>query len=80
MHSAKATLPLAKPLPRATLGKKSVVKEFFAESFLSGTRQSLCQEQSRLLTKKSGRHGAGSINACFASAMSEALGKDFLIF
>jgi hypothetical protein len=48
MHSAKATLPSAKPLPSAALGKeppvkKSIGKEFFAECLLSGIRQILCR-------------------------------------
>ena len=63
-----------------TSGKKSVGKKFFAERLLSGTRQSLCRVQSRHSAKKSDRHGAGCVSTCLPSAMSEALGKDFLIF
>ena len=61
-------------------GKKSVGKEFFAEQLLSGTRQSLCRVQSRHSAKKSDRHSAGSLAHALPSVMSEALGKDFLIF
>ena len=84
MHSAKATLPSAKPLPRSTRqsasGKKSVGKEFLAECLLSGTRQSLCRVQSRHSAKKSPRHGTGSVSTCFAECHVRGARQRFFNF
>ena len=85
MHSAKATLPSAKPLPRAALGKEPPVKNPSAKNSLSsafyralgkvfaecnlGTRQRKVTVMAPVV-----------LVHALPSAMSEALGKDFLIF
>ena len=85
MHSAKATLPSAKPLPRAALGKEHPVKNPSAKNSLSsafyralgkvfaecnlGTRQ-------RKVTVTT----LVALAHALPSAMSEALGKDFFNF
>ena len=56
-HSAKAQKPSAKALPSAALGKepsekKLTAKRFFAEGYLSGTRQSLFRGSTAALGKK----------------------------
>ena len=85
MHSAKATLPSIKPLPRAALDKEPPVKnpsaknslpiafyralgKVFAECNL-GTRQ-----------RKVTITAPVALVHALPSAMSEALGKDFLFF
>jgi len=85
MQSAKATLPSAKPLPSAALGKEPPVKnpsaknslpsafyralgKVFAECNL-GTRQ-----------RKVTVTAPVALAHALPSVMSEALGKDFLIF
>ena len=85
MHSAKATLPSAKPLPRAALGKEPPVKNLSAKNSLPsafyrvlgkvfaecnlGTRQSKVTVTAPVM-----------LPHALPSGMSEALGKDFLIF
>ena len=56
-HSAKAQKPSTKALPSAALGKepsekKLTVKRFFAEGYLSGTRQSLFRVPTVTLDKE----------------------------
>ena len=44
------------------------------------TRQSLCRVQSRHLVKKSGRHGAGCVNTCFAECHVRGARQRFFNF
>ena len=85
MHSANATLPSAKPLSRAALGKEPPIKNPSAKNslpiaFLSGTRQSLRRVQSRHSAKKSDRHGAGCVSTCFAECHVRGARQRFFNF
>jgi hypothetical protein len=64
---------------RAT-GKKSVGKDFFVGCFLSSTRQRLCRVQTRHPAKKNAVTVPAPSALGLPGAMSEALGKDFLIY
>ena len=82
MHSAKVTLPSAKPLSRAALGKELPVKNPSAKNSLSSAFYRALVAECNLGTRQ--RKVTVTAPVAFAhalpSAMSEALGKDFLIF
>ena len=85
MHLAKATLPSAKPLPRAALGKKPTVKN-------PSAKNSLPSAFYRALSKVFAECNLGTrqrkvtvtapvvLAHALPSVMLEAIGKDFLIF
>ena len=85
MHSAKATLPSAKPLPRAALGKAPPVKNPSAKNSLPSAFYRALDKvfaECNLGTRQ--RKVTITAPVAFAhalpSVMSEASGKDFLIF
>jgi len=85
MHSAKATLSSAKPLPRAALGKEPPIKNPSAKNSLPSA---FYRALGKVFAECSlgTRQGKVTVTAPVAlahalpSAMSEVLGKDFLIF
>jgi len=85
MHSAKATLPSAKPLPRAALGKEHPVKNPSAKNSLPsvfyralGKVFAECNLGTR--QRKVTVTAPVALAHALPSAMSEALGKDFFNF
>jgi len=85
MHSAKATLPSAKPLPSAALGKEPPVKNSSAKIYLSsafyralGKVFAECNHDTR--QRKVTVMAPVPLAHALPSAMSEALGKDFFNF
>ena len=82
MHSAKATLPSAKPLPRAALGKEPPVKNPSAKNSLPtafyralGKVFAECNLGTR--QRKVTVTAPVALAHALPSVMSEALGKDF---
>jgi len=85
MHSAKATLPSAKPLPKAALGKEPPVKNPSAKNFLPSVFYRALGKvfaECNLGTQQRKVTVTAPVPLAHAlpSVMSEALGKDFLIF
>ena len=76
----KGYFALGKAFARCSTRQRAVNKDFFAGSFLSGTRQRLCQEQTRAPTKQVVVMAPASSALALPGAMSEAPNKVFLIF
>ena len=85
MHSAKATLPSAKPLPSAALGKEAPVKNLSAKNSLSSAFYRALSKvfaECNLGTRQRKVTVTAPVALAHAlpSVMSEALGKDFFNF
>ena len=76
MHSAKATLSSTKPLPSAALDKEPPVKNPSAKNSLPSAFYRALGTRQRKVTVTA----PVALVHALPSAMSEALGKDFLIF
>jgi len=84
-HSAKPQIHSAKALASAALGnghsgKKMASKAAFAESHLSGTRQSFCRVPRQHSAKKTSRHGVGNGDGGFAECQPGRHSAKFFIF
>ena len=81
MHSAKATLPSAKPLPKAALGKEPPVKNLSAKNSLPSVFYRALGKvfaECNLGTRQ--RKVTVTAPVALVHALSEALGEDFLFF